>query len=126
MKILVCGSRDWCREDPIRRELVKFPRGTILVNGYAHGADRIADKIAQQLGFVVRRYPITQAQWDELGKAAGHERNARMLEKEHPDENGIFIDKGLAFSEYMPIIKGTKDMVERLSAAKIPPEVFYR
>ncbi len=53
MKILVTGSREWTKRDPIRRELSKYPAGTILVHGAADGADSIAGEIGKELGFII-------------------------------------------------------------------------
>jgi hypothetical protein len=125
MKVLVCGSREWMLDWPIRRELAKLPaNGTIIVHGAARGADSIAGVIAREFKFEVRVYPIPKEHWAIYGLVAGHMRNARMIEEEHPDKDGIFIDKGLAFT--VNLIKGTKNMVGKLYEAKIPCEVFAR
>src|SRR6478752_4518305 len=42
MKLLVCGPRVWLSQKPIEEVLRQFPRGTILVQGGAAGADSIA------------------------------------------------------------------------------------
>lgn len=121
MKVLVFGSREWLWDGVIYRLLSKLPKDTILVNGYAPGADRIADKIGRQLGFDVRPYP---ANWDKLGLAAGPIRNAEMLKSEHPDKKGVRLDKGFGFSTGRQN-KGTHDMAEKLWEAKIRFEIFF-
>ena len=122
MKILGFGSREWHDEGIIYRVLSKLPKDTILVNGYAPGADRIADSLGRKLGFDVRPYP---ADWDSLGPAAGPVRNAEMLTKEHPDPQGIHIDKGFGFSTGRKN-KGTHDMSEKLWVAAIRFEILFR
>ncbi len=113
--LLVSGDRHWTSEDPIRRELSKFPRGTIVVHGAQRGVDTIAGRVAEELGFVVRPYP---ARWWESGKAAGPIRNAEMLEKEKPDLVLAFhpdIDRKS---------RGTKDMVAQAEKAGVPVKIF--
>ena len=120
MKILVFGSREWVWEGVILRKLSKLPRDTILVNGYAPGADRMADRIGRKLGFDVRSYP---ADWS-LGNAGGPIRNSEMLTKEHPDPQGIGFDKGFGFSTGRQN-KGTHDMAEKLWKAMIRFEIEF-
>jgi len=125
MKILVCGSRTWTSEEPIRRILSKLPKDTAIVHGGARGADSIAGRIAKELGLEVREYPVPQEEWDKVGKAAGVLRNERMLKSEHPDGDGVLIDKAFAFSVDFENSKGTRDMVERLWKAKIRTEILF-
>lgn len=128
MKVLVFGSREWFWDGVIYRVLSKLPKDTILVNGGARGADKIADRIGRELGFDVREYPIAPEEWELHGKVAGHLRNARMLEKEHPDAAGVKIDKAFGFSAG-PVTKdknkGTHDMAEKLWAASVRFEILF-
>lgn len=121
MKVIVFGSREWCIEGIIYRVLSKLPKDTILINGYARGADRIADTIGRKLGFDVRPYP---ANWDQHGPAAGPIRNREMIAKEHPDAKRLKIDKGFGFSTGRSN-KGTHDMAECLWEAQIRFEIFF-
>jgi hypothetical protein len=120
VKILVFGSRGWIWEGVIFRVLSKLPRDTILVNGYAPGADRMADTIGRKMGLDVRSYP---ADW-ALGNSGGPIRNALMLTKEHPDQQGVGFDKGFGFSTGRQN-KGTHDMAEKLWAARIRFEIVF-
>lgn len=120
MKVLVFGSRAWVDEGMIYRVLSKLPKDTILVTGFARGADQIADRIGRKLGFDVRAYP---ADWDQHGNAAGPIRNAEMLAKEHPDAKGIKFDKGFGFSTGRDN-KGTHDMAEKLWEARVRFEIL--
>jgi hypothetical protein len=117
MKVLVTGSRTWVSPEPIRRELEKFPPGTILVHGACRGVDNIAADEAKNLGFEVRAYPVTNAEWKLKGGGAGHDRNQRMLDKEHPDQDGVCIDVALAFHQDVGLGKGTRDMMQRVDGA---------
>lgn len=124
MKVLVCGSREWKNRDAIWRELKKLPGGTIIVHGAARGADRMAGEIGRLLGFEVRPYP---ADWDKDGrKSAGPIRNSRMLKTEHPDRDGVYIDRVLAFAVDFSkkAAPGTNDMMSKARSAGIPVEPF--
>ena len=125
MKVLVCGSRRWLAQGPIERELRKLPPGTVVVHGAAAGADNIAGYVAKDiLGFEVRAYP---ADWDRYKGGAGPIRNGQMLKREHPDADGEYIDKVLAFHEDPELGKGTRHMVA-LARRAMPPiavEVFH-
>lgn len=123
MKVLVCGSRYWLEQAPIERELRKLPEGTVIIHGACRGADNIAGYVAEMLGFEVRPYP---APWDLLGPGAGIVRNQQMLDEEHPDRDGVLIDKVLVFHKDPKLGKGTRDMVGRAGNASpfIPITVF--
>lgn len=117
MKILVTGDRNWKKFGPIRRELQKFPKGTIVVHGDARGADTCADFIAKSLGLIPKPYP---ADWNLYKKAAGPIRNRQML-KENPD-----VELVLAFHEHIEESKGTKDMIEIAENAGIFVKLFKK
>lgn len=79
MKILVTGSRDWTDEQKIRDYLHLYSggKGTVLIHGACPtGADAIADKIASEWPWEIRRYP---ADWNKYGKRAGFIRNSVMV-----------------------------------------------
>ena len=122
MKILVCGSRDWRLHDPVRERLSVHPPGTIIVHGNARGADTVADIVAGQLGFEIRRYP---ANWEKYGKAAGMRRNAEMLTQEHPDKDDVGLDCVMGFS-LGPVSKsrGTHGMIKLAEKAGIDTLVY--
>lgn len=107
MRVLVCGARDWTDADAIRRELLALPAGSVVIEGAARGADRLAAQIARELGLGVEEYP---ADWMRYGRAAGPIRNRRMLEEGKPD-------LVLAFHADLARSKGTRDMVERAQKA---------
>jgi len=73
---LFCGSRDWTDRTKIRRDLRALPAGSIVVEGGARGADRIAREEAHELGIHVA---TVRALWDYYGRPAGYRRNEAML-----------------------------------------------
>lgn len=73
---LFCGSRDWTDREKIRRDLRSLPEGSIVVEGGAKGADRIAREEARELGIHVA---TVYALWDFYGRTGGRRRNDAML-----------------------------------------------
>lgn len=110
MRVLVCGSRKWTDYAVIRQRLQALPPQTLIIEGEARGADRMARRIAEGLGFAI--VPFI-ADWGKYGRAAGPIRNQKMLDQGKPD-------LVLAFS--MPDSIGTKDMIARAQKAGIPVE----
>lgn len=108
MKVLVCGSRLWLEQKAIERELRKLPPG-ILVHGGGKGADNIAGYVGELLGWEVRVYP---ADWNLYGRGGGPVRNQDMLKREHPDSDGVYIDRLLAFYKRQHPAVGTRGMIE--------------
>jgi len=53
-----------------------LPRGSIVIEGGAHGADTIAGETAFELGFHVA---MVTTLWDKYGRSAGFKRNEAML-----------------------------------------------
>lgn len=96
MRILVCGGRDYEDYDTVRKTLDGLlppakdddmntwlpPKGTVIIQGGASGADSLAVDWA-----VVNWVPFEEykADWETHGKAAGPIRNKEMLEKGKPD-----------------------------------------
>jgi hypothetical protein len=73
---LFCGSRGWTDRAAIRGDLELLEADTIVVEGGAAGADRIAREEATRLGLHVATVP---ALWDWHGRSAGYRRNAAMV-----------------------------------------------
>lgn len=72
---LFCGSREWSDRERICRDLQSLPEGSVVIEGGARGADRIARQEAQALGIHVA---TVSALWDFFGKSAGFRRNEAM------------------------------------------------
>jgi hypothetical protein len=72
---LFCGSREWSDRERIRRDLESLPEGSLVIEGGARGADRIAREEARDLGLHVA---TVAALWDHYGRAAGYRRNEAM------------------------------------------------
>ena len=89
MRVLITGSRDWDREDVIASELwstywasKSVSEDMVLISGGCPtGADFIAEKVAEALGWSVERHP---ANWGKYGKRAGYIRNQAMVDS-NPD-----------------------------------------
>lgn len=123
MRVLVCGYRKWKDEATIRARLSELPPDTVIVHGdqgnaeRTIGADRIADRVAEELGLVREKYP---ARWGAFGREgtgdpAGPIRNREML------DTGV--DLVVAFHDYLPGSKGTRDTVDEATRRGIAVEV---
>jgi len=112
MRVLVCGTRTFTDEKMIRDVLRRLPKGSVIIEGEAKGADSIARKVAEEMGMEVLMFP---ADWDKYGRGAGVIRNQKMLDEGAPDAVYAFYmdsnDKGKSI--------GTKDMVRRSITAKV-------
>ena len=118
MRVLVCGSRDWDDRATMYSVLNEIGPTTIR-EGCCRGADKIAEDYARSHQLLCQHYP---AQWGMRGKAAGPERNERMLRGEalgRPPEGPP--DLVLAFDLGTP---GTADMVRRSIAAGVKVRVI--
>lgn len=103
-KLIVAGGRDFTDYNWAKREIIRL--GTVelkdyavsIVCGMARGADAMGLRFAEEHGVVVHKF---YADWDGLGKSAGHARNRDM---------GNFADGLLAFWDGRS--RGTKGMIE--------------
>jgi len=105
-RVLICGDREWWDERPIRELLLSLSRDSLIITGGCRGADRIANDIAESLGFPTK---VEDAKWDEyaikgIRYAAGPIRNRKMLEDYKPDI--VY-----AFHDDIERSRGTKDMI---------------
>lgn len=108
MRVLVCGGRDYhqfAAVDKALRQVHDQYGIDVLIHGAARGADSLGAKWAEQRGIPTLSFP---ADWDKHGRAAGHIRNAQMLDEGKPE--GV-----VAF----PGGRGTADMVRKARAAGI-------
>lgn len=104
MRVLVCGGRGFEEWSKVHRLLTEA-KPTVVIQGGAPGADRLAAKWADINGIPLVTYP---ALWKQ-GKKAGPMRNAFMLADSRPD-------LVIAF----PGGDGTADMVSKAEAAGVP------
>lgn len=114
MRILVCGDREWSDWEMILQELSVYPTDTVIIEGEARGADRLAGQVAVELGFQVIRFP---ADWKKYGRGAGPIRNQQMLDEGRPD---LII----AFHDDLEHSRGTLDMV--MKARKAGIQIIHR
>ncbi len=117
MRILVCGGRDFDDYNLLSRTLhevvqsaVKSPqdniyKDTVIIHGWAKGADTMADKWAFTNNIKIERHA---ANWSKYGRAAGPIRNKVMLREGKPDLIVAF-----------PGDTGTADMVTQAKAAGV-------
>ncbi len=102
------GGRHFNDEAAVLDALDRLHAGcpiTLIIQGGAPGADRLARKWAMVRGVDIRTF---SADWDKLGAAAGPVRNQKMLVEGRPDLVVAF-----------PGGKGTADMVRRSERAGI-------
>ena len=119
--MIVTGSRRWADAHVVYRELTNYyeKHGMFeLIHGACStGADRFAHEWfeagGRALGCIETRYP---ADWGRRGKAAGPERNRRMVE--------AGADIVLAFP--LPGGSGTQDTMQLARQAGIPVKEFKR
>jgi hypothetical protein len=126
VKVLVCGSRayrDRLYAFQVLDALHRKHTFTVVVHGDAGGlmevrrgapkvlvgADKLAGQWARERGIPERAYPVSQAEWDAVGAAAGPMRNRRMLERESPELCVAF-----------PGGRGTHNMVVQARLARVP------
>ncbi len=113
---LFFGSRDWKDREPIREALSLLPIGSTVIHGAAPGADSVAGWEAELMGFDVIPVP---AYWDDLGDAAGPERNQRMLLMLLAARGWGQEIRAFAFHEDPKLGSGTRDMARRCQNAGI-------
>ena len=112
MRVLVCGSRDWTDIGAIIEALAQLPLISTVIHGDCRGADRMAGKIAAEMGHVVEAFP---ADWTHHGRAAGPLRNSDMIATKP--------DAVLAFS-HDAFKGGTGDCVRKAHHARIPVFIY--
>lgn len=109
MRLLVCGGRNFWKQDQVNAALDKAHAHrpvTLLIHGDAPGADTCSGNWATKRGIPALSVP---ALWHAEGKKAGPLRNQAMLDGVH----GLVPEGLVAF----PGAAGTADMVKRAKAA---------
>lgn len=109
MRMLVCGSRDWT-DRVVMFACLDAIAGVLditeVIEGEQRGADLMARAWASESGISCIGYP---ADWPHRGKAAGTERNERMLAA----------TPGLVVAFPLPQSRGTWHMVTIARAAGV-------
>jgi hypothetical protein len=108
MRLLVCGGRDYTNRCAVQHALSTVHARsniTLLIEGGARGADRLAREWAHMNGIPVQTY---YADWKKYGGAAGPVRNGQMLREGQP--HGV-----VAF----PGGTGTADMIAQAELAGV-------
>ena len=111
MRVLVCGGRHYKDKKRLFSELESLnPKPTLIIQGGATGADKIAKSWAKSKSIEVAEI---NPDWDKYGKRAGPIRNQDMINKHKPDLCIAF--KGG---------RGTADMIRRCEVNDIPVKDF--
>ncbi len=108
-RVLVCGGREFKDANLVSKVLAEVfttQPNMVLACGGARGADALAERWGLVVGVPVCVY---HADWKTHGRAAGPKRNQHMLENFKPD---LVVE--------FPGGRGTKDMVRRARAARVP------
>ena len=118
MRILVTGSRSWANESAVTKALFNYwrsggaPVDAVLVHGGAPGVDSIAATFwTDVLHLKAKCY---EADWDNLGTAAGPVRNQAMV------DSGADICLGFPVAHPLGRRSGTVDCMDRAAQARIP------
>lgn len=111
VRVIICGSRDWCWSDPLYDKIFRrLPHGSLVITGGARGADTRAQADAEYYGFETVTF---LADWEKYGKAAGGIRNKTMILDGEPD----FV---VAFIQDMRDSPGTKNMLLQAMRYNVP------
>ena len=101
MLVLVCGGRDYSGDVSCLSKI----QVTMIIQGGANGADRLAKEWAKARGI---HHAEVEALWDIFSKPAGSKRNAAMLILRP------------AYCVAFPGGTGTNDMVKQCESHNIP------
>lgn len=108
---LFAGDRQLGRCEDIDRDVLLLdPACSIVVEGGAHGADRIAARAAKRAGIHVA---TVHALWDKFGNSAGPERNLAMT----------WLRPHICFAYPTRRSRGTRHMIEMCVREGIPTYV---
>jgi hypothetical protein len=116
LRVLICGDRNWHNIAIIERELKKFGKDTIVIEGESRGADILGRFVAEKLGLQIIPFP---AKWHIYKRGGGPVRNQQMLDEGNPE-------LVLAFHEDISQSIGTIDMVNRARRAGVKVIIIKR
>tara|TARA_Y100000034_G_scaffold121933_1_gene166771 strand:- start:36 stop:395 length:360 start_codon:yes stop_codon:yes gene_type:complete len=66
MRLLVCGDRNWTDKNKIRQEVIELcsiAHISVIIEGGARGADRLAGEVADELGISLLVFPANMREW---------------------------------------------------------------
>ena len=115
MRILFCGDRNWT-DYKVIADVIGELRPTVVIEGEAKGADKMAQECAEYHGIEVLAFP---AHWERYGAAAGPIRNRQMLDEGKPD-------MVVAFHNDIQNSKGTLNMVNQALKRGLPVQVYTK
>lgn len=99
MRLAIIGSRSFSDYELLKENVLKsFPNVLLIVSGGAKGADKLGEKLADELGLKTEIY---LPDWARYGKGAGLVRNELIIKN---SEGVIAFWDGLS--------KGTKKSIE--------------
>ena len=111
--ILVTGAREWTDEKLVYDTLLPYKNTKyILIHGDCVGLDKIAGKIANEIGLIVQTYP---ADWKKFGKSAGPKRNKQMIDELLKYNTKIMF----AFHDAIDKSKGTLNCINQAKKVNI-------
>jgi len=113
MRVLICGDRNWTDEKLIEDYILSLEAGSVIIQGEAPGADKIAKRLGKKHGYEVKGF---EADWGRYGRAAGPIRNKRMVVEGVPD-------LVVAFHDDVSRSKGTKDMIKTAEGFGVPYQI---
>ena len=114
LRVIIAGSRDFDDFSKLMNSSMEIlteiskKRDDLdrirIISGTARGADKLGEQYAKIAGYELSKFP---ADWDGLGKRAGHVRNAEMAKFAVEDDSyGVLI----AFWDGQS--RGTKHMID--------------
>jgi hypothetical protein len=113
VKILITGSREWTDYNLMTDELARVGADSpTIIHGCARGADRMAARIAGELGLEVEEFPPDP---NLPSPQCYHARNAAMIAAQ-PDLVLAFVVEGGS--------KGADSVIERARRKGIPSRVI--
>ena len=82
-RVVVFGSRNYNDYEEAKKHIdiciskIKSEYTLVFVSGTCRGADSLGERYAEENNYLLETYP---AEWERLGKRAGHVRNRKMAE----------------------------------------------
>lgn len=116
LRIIIAGGRDFTDYNLLKKTIKDYlvsliargyhitPDVIKIISGTAKGADQHGEKLADEFGFQVYRFP---ADWDRYGKSAGYIRNKEMAK--FASDGDLC---GVLFAFWDGESKGTKHMID--------------